>query len=224
MKGYFTKAETLLWSCSVVLIILSFFIFGNSGYLSLVASLVGVTSLIFCAKGNPTGQALMIVFSLLYGYISLTFRYYGEMITYVGMSLPMAVLSLIEWLRHPYGDSKSEVQVNKPTRRDYTVMWILTALVTLIFYFILKFFNTANLIPSTVSVTTSFLAVFLTFKRSPLYALAYATNDVVLIVLWVLAAFRDSSYISVVVCFIAFFVNDLYGFYNWKRMEKRQRS
>ena len=103
-------------------------------------------------------------------------------------------------------------------------MWILTALVTLIFYFILKFFNTANLIPSTFSVTTSFLAVFLTFKRSPLYALAYATNDVVIIVLWVLAAFRDSSYISVVVCFIAFLVNDLYGFYNWKRMEKRQRS
>ncbi len=223
MKGYFSKTEILLWSGSVILIIASFFLFGNSGHLSLVASLIGVTSLIFCAKGNPTGQALMIAFSLLYGYISLAFRYYGEMITYVGMSLPMAVLSLIEWLRHPYGNSKSEVRVNKPTRRDYTVMWILTALVTLAFYFILKFFNTANLIPSTVSVTTSFLAVFLTYKRSPLYALAYATNDVVLIVLWVLASFKDSSYVSVVVCFIAFLINDLYGFYNWKRMEKRQQ-
>ncbi len=51
--------------------------------------------------------------------------------------------------------------------------------------------------------------------------LAHA-NDVVLIVLWVLASVEDKRYVSVVVCFAAFLVNDIYGFYSWKRMEKRQ--
>ena len=90
--------------------------------------------------------------------------------------------------------------------------------------FILKYFNTANLIPSTFSVSTSFLAAYLTFRRSPYFALAYASNDVVLIVLWVLASLKDISYISVVICFIVFLVNDLYGFISWLRMMKRQEK
>ena len=76
--------------------------------------------------------------------------------------------------------------------------------------------------PSTISVTTSFLAVYLTFRRSPYFALAYAANDIVLIVLWTLASAYDIRYISVVVCFAAFFVNDLYGYINWQKMKLRQ--
>ncbi len=101
---------------------------------------------------------------------------------------------------------------------------ILTAAVTVIFFFILKAFGTANLIPSTLSVTTSFLAVYLTFRRSSYFALAYAANDIVLIVLWVLASISDMKYLSVTVCFIAFLVNDIYGFINWRRMKKRQSA
>ena len=101
-------------------------------------------------------------------------------------------------------------------------MWALTAAVTLLCYFILEFFHTANIIPSTLSVTTSFLAVYLTYRRNPWYAVAYACNDIILIVLWVLASLEDISYLSVVVCFIAFLANDIYGFINWRSMEKRQ--
>ena len=62
----------------------------------------------------------------------------------------------------------------------------------------------------------------LTYLRSPYYALGYAANDVVLIVLWVLASVVDISYLSMVVCFIMFLVNDLYGFINWRRMQRKQ--
>ena len=101
-------------------------------------------------------------------------------------------------------------------------MLLLTVVVTFAFYFILEAFETANIIPSTLSVATSFIAVYLTFRRSPYFALAYAANDVMLIILWTLAAVEDITYISVLICFVMFLVNDLYGFVNWKRMEKRQ--
>ncbi|MBR4033289.1 MAG: nicotinamide mononucleotide transporter, partial [Clostridia bacterium] len=147
-----------------------------------------------------------------------------EMLTYLGMTCPMAVFALISWLRNPYNGNKSEVRVNRIGRKEVIFMLILSAAVTLIFYFILKFFNTANLLPSTLSVTTSFIAVYLSFRRSPYFALAYAANDVVLIILWVIASFHDPSYVSVVVCFVTFLINDLYGFISWRRMEKRQKS
>jgi len=101
-------------------------------------------------------------------------------------------------------------------------MWLLTVAVTVIFYFILDYFGTANILPSTLSVTTSFLAVYLTFRRSPYFALAYAANDVILIVLWILASVSDIRYISVVVCFAVFLFNDVYGFISWQRMRRRQ--
>ena len=99
---YFSRAERLLWGLSVVFIVGSFCAFDRENYLTLAASLIGVTSLIFNAKGNPIGQVLMVLFSLLYGIISYTFAYYGEMITYLGMTMPMAVFALISWLKNPY--------------------------------------------------------------------------------------------------------------------------
>lgn len=221
-KNYFSKGEYLMWIGSAAVIILSFCIFDRTNYLTLTASLIGVTSLIFNAKGNPIGQALMIVFSLIYGIISYSYAYYGEMLTYLGMTMPMAVFSLISWLKNPYEGNKAEVKVNSISKKENAFMWLAAAIITFIFYFILKYFNTANIIPSTISVTTSFAAVYLTFRRSSYYAVGYAANDIVLIILWTLASIEDIKYISVIVCFLAFLINDIYGFINWKKTEKRQ--
>ena len=222
--NYFSKGEWALWTCSMALITGSFFAFGQSGYLTLAASLIGVTSLIFAAKGNPIGPFLMIIFGMIYGYISFGFAYYGEMITYVGMTVPMSAVALAEWLRNPYNGSRAQVKVNRLSVRETVFMLLLTAVVTFAFYYILKALGTANLLPSTISVTTSFAAAYLTFRRSPFYALVYAMNDIVLIVLWVLASFSDITYLSVVICFTVFFVNDMYGFISWNKMQKKQQN
>ncbi|MBQ6600384.1 MAG: nicotinamide mononucleotide transporter, partial [Clostridia bacterium] len=156
--SYFTKAELTLWLCSVTVIVASFLVFDKTGYLTLTASLIGVSSLIFCAKGNPVGQVLMIIFSLLYGYISYGFAYYGEMVTYLGMTLPMSVFSLVSWLKNPYKGNKSVVAVNRVGKKEIPFMLLLTLGITIVFYFILKHLGTANLLPSSLSVATSFAA------------------------------------------------------------------
>lgn len=126
IAAYFSKGEWLLWGGSVCGILLAFLAFDRESWMTLAASLIGVTSLIFNAKGNPAGQALIILFSLLYGAISYSFAYYGEMITYLGMSAPMAVFALISWLRHPYQGNRSQVQVNQITRNEVLCMLLLT--------------------------------------------------------------------------------------------------
>ncbi len=219
---YFSKFEITLWSASVIVIIVSFCLFDRINYMTLCASLVGVTSLIFCAKGNPIGQILMIIFSLLYGMISYGFAYYGEMITYLGMTMPMAVIALLSWLKNPYNGNKAEVKVNSVGKKEMIYLSFGTVAVTIVFYFILNYFHTANLIASTISVATSFFAVYLTFRRCPYFALAYAANDIVLIVLWGVASISDVRYLSVVACFAAFFANDIYGYLSWQKMKVRQ--
>ena len=223
--SYFSKAEIILWLSSSALITIFFCLFDRNDFISLSASLLGVTSLIFCAKGNPIGQVLVIIFSLFYAIISFQCSYYGELITYVGMTLPMAIFSLVSWIKNPYDKSKgSEVKVGTLKKSDVVIMCLLAISLTIIFYFILKSLGTANLLVSTISIATSFSASFLMFKRSPYYALAYSINDIILIILWTMASVVDISYLSVTVCFIAFLANDIYGFINWKNILKRQNN
>ena len=135
--NYFSKGEIIIWLFEIVLIVTFFCIFDREEFISLIASLIGVTALIFCAKGNPIGQALVIVFSVLYGIIAFGFSYYGEMLTYLGMTAPMAVISLISWVKNPNGENRSEVKIRSLKKLDILIM-----------------------IPATIAVTVAFILFF----------------------------------------------------------------
>ncbi len=218
-----SKFEWLLWICSMIVVGGAFLLAGIFYPLTLITSLIGVTALVFVAKGDVWGQLLTILFSLFYAGVSYKFQYFGEMITYLCMTTPIALLSVISWMHNPY-EGTTEVKVHQLTRRQRIWMIVATIVVTSIFYFVLDFFGTTNLYISTLSIATSFLASYLMLFRSPGYALAFAANDMVLIVLWILATIEELSYLPMIACFIMFLLNDLYGFLNWRRMKKRQQS
>lgn len=223
---HFTKFELALWIGSVFVITLSFIISSvvfsqTPDYLTLTASLIGVTSLIFIAKGMVIGPVLCVVFAVFYGIVSYFEKYYGEMITYLAMTTPICILSIISWLKHTYKKTAS-VEIGKLTKKAVAVMIISTAAVTVSFYFILRALGNANLIISTISVTTSFAASYLGLFRSPWCPIGYAANDIVLIVLWSVSASHNLSCLPMVICFAVFLINDLYGFINWQKMKKSQ--
>lgn len=222
--SYFTKFEIVLWLSSETVILASFFLFRQNDYLTLAASFIGAAFLILNAKGNVIGQILTVVFSILYGIISYASAYYGEMITYLGMTAPIALLSVVSWIKNPVEKGKNEVKVNHLRKAEYVFLFFLSIFVTIIFYFILKAFHTAVLWLSTISVLTSFIAAYLTMRRSEYYAIGYAANDIVLIILWLIAACGDIKYLSMVICFVVFLVNDIYGFFSWLKMKKIQES
>lgn len=217
-----SKKEWGIWFGSLMVVTVSNLIPGDLDVLTLAAALIGVTSLIFAAKGNVWAQILMIAFSILYGIISWRFRYWGEMITYLGMTLPMAIWSTITWAKNPSKENGNEVAIQKLTRKMIVLLALFCVVVTLGFYALLQALHTPNLVFSTISITTSFLAASLTMLRSSYYALGYAANDVVLIVLWVLASMENPGYVPVVANFCIFLFSDLYGFISWKKRERNQ--
>lgn len=218
------KREWVLWILSLSVVIFSNIATGQIKIATLLGTLVGVTALIFVARGDVWGQVLTVVFSILYAITSYEFKYWGEMITYLGMTMPIAAMSVVSWLRHPYEKGKNEVKIHNLKLSEVFIMIASAVIVTVVFYFILKFFDTPNLFFSTVSITTSYLASFLMLYRNPYYALAYGANDIVLIILWILASMENMSYFPMVMCFAMFLVNDVYGFISWKIREKKQRS
>ena len=218
-----TKYDIMLWVASVIAIVLAFSLSSSRDYLTLVSSLTGVSALMFIVKGSVVGQFITVVFSVFYGVVSYYFKYYGEMITYLGMSAPASIFAIISWLRHPFKDS-AQVQVSKLNGKKIGIVAALSVALTVAFYFILRACGTTNLIISTVSVTTSVLAASFSFLRSPLYGLAYAANDVVLIIMWVMATVKNIAYLPMVICFSLFLIYDLYGFFSWRAMRGKQQN
>lgn len=217
-----SRLQVVIWILSMLAIGISFLVAGSRDYLTVIASLVGATSLIFIAKGDAVGQLLMVLFSILYAVISFQFRYYGEMITYVGMTLPTAVMAMVNWLRNPYAER--EVKVRDVDGKIWLFLILSAVFVTGVMGWMLWYFDTANLFFSTISITTSYVAAMLMVYRSPYYALGYACNDIILIVLWILASLENPVYLPMIVCFLVFLVNDLYGYFNWQVMRERQKN
>ena len=216
------KREWCLWIISLIVVAVSNFLAGKTDPVTISATLIGVTALIFVARGDVWGQILTIVFSILYAITSYSFRYYGEMITYVGMTAPIALFSIITWLKNPSAEEKNTVQISRLNRKTTLIMILSCIAVTAVFGYILKILDTPNLAVSILSIVTSYLASYLMMCRSSYYALAYAANDVVLIILWVLASMDNISYLPMIACFLMFLANDIYGFLSWKKREKKQ--
>lgn len=221
---YFKWYEYLIYFIALTSNIVVFLLTSSTDYLNLIASLIGVTALAFLAKGNVVGQFLTVIFSTIYAYISYNCAYYGELITYLFMTTPIAVISIISWLKHPFEGNKSDVEINEIKSKEYILLGGLSLVVTVVFYFILDALGTDNIYVSTLSVFTSFTASYLMFRRSRFYAIAYALNDVVLITLWVVKTVQNINYITVVICFIMFFVYDMLGFINWTKRMIAQRK
>lgn len=216
--------EKILWASSVIGLVVLFCLVPQKNPLTLIASVVGVTSLLFSAKGHVSGQFLQLLFCVLYSLVALSFKYYGEAITYMGMTFPSDLFAAIVWLKNPSKKGKVEVKMVHLTPKKSAVALFASTTAMVVFYFILKKLNTANLEISTVSVFTSMMASVLTIMRVPYYAIAYAANDIVLIIMWILASIENPVYVPMVFNFVIFFINDLYGFFSWKKIRRMQEE
>ena len=213
------KKEWMFYLISLTVVICSNFFAEKINVINLIATAIGVTALIFIAKGDVFGQVLCVIFASLYSITALEHRYYSEIITYLGMTAPISIATIVTWIKNPVKKGENVVKIRRFSVRELALTLALTMVVTVVFYFVLKVLNTPNLIVGTISIATSFLASFMMLRRVSYYAIGFALNDIVLIVLWGIASVTDLTCLSMVACFSMFLFNDLYGFIRWKKRE-----
>lgn len=222
---YFTPFEWTLWLGGMAAIAAGFIFGQERNLLSLFSSLFGVTLIIFNAKGNVWGQVFAICFSVLYGLLSYTKAYYGEMIIYFALMTPIHIASIVIWLKNLNKDAKYlEVKINTVSAREYAVAGVCTVGLTVAFYYVLKALNTDNLIISTISLVTSLAAAYLMLRRSEFFSVCFVLNDVILIIMWSLKLSTDGiSVLPSVLCFSIFLIDDAYCYLSWRKLKFSQR-
>ena len=227
MKNFFKSwnlFEKLFLLISLIIIIVCYFLGADRNILSLITSILGVITVIFGAKGLVWAPIINLMYNIVYIILSYTQGFYGEVIIYIFFMTPINIAMIISWLKNKSKQDENIVEVNKVSKKEYIILFIVTLFVTVGFYYLLKALNTSALLISTISLIDSFIATYLLYRRCSNYALSYIVNDIILIGLWSFSLKNNgSAYLPMILSFVVFLVNDIYGFISWKKREKEQK-
>lgn len=215
------KLEKVLLFGSIALVSLVAVVF-KSDILSTFCSILCIITALLVAKGKNLGQVLGVIITVVYSIVSFRNGFYGEIIIYVFMMLPMYIIGIVSWMRHQ-NKKTNTVEVNTIGKKEWLLVSLISIGAFMGIYFLLKSFDTNELVVSTVSVVASLFAIYLQIRRSRFSFYFYIINDLILIVLWGIPVIAGNLLVLPMVFNPAInLINDSYGVYNWKRLEKRQ--
>lgn len=218
-----TKFERILLIGSIIIVCIVGFVF-KSELLTIFCSIIGIITALLLAKGKNLGQVFGLLITVLYSVVSFKSRYFGEVLIYLCLMFPMYIIGIITWINNKNKETNS-VEINTIKKKEWLIVSIIFLFILIGIYYLLKLFDTSELIISTISVIASLFAIYLQIRRSRFSFSFYLINDIILIILWGVPVIKGSLIlVPMVINPMINFINDLYGFYNWRKMEKIQKG
>lgn len=218
-----TVFEKILLIGSILIVSLTGIIF-KSEWITTICSIVGIITALLLAKGKSLGQVFGLLIVILYSIVSFNNKFYGEVIIYLLIMLPMYIMGIISWIKHQNKETNS-VEVNKIAKKEWIIVALISILCFIGIYLILKSFNTNQLFISSLSVLDSLFAIYLQIRRSKYSFYFYVVNDLVLILLWGIPCVTGTVVlIPMLMNPIINLINDIYGIINWRKLEKIQEK
>ena len=218
-----TNFEKLLLFGSIIIVTITGLCF-KSDLLTITCSIVGIITVLLLAKGKNLGQVFGLLITILYSIVSFKNKYYGEVLIYALLMFPMFVIGIFSWIKHK-NEKTNSVEINSIKKKEWIIISFAFAGIFVGIYYLLKSFNTSELFVSTISVLASLFAVYLQIRRSKYSFSFYILNDIILIFLWGIPVVRGSYMLFPMLLNPTInLINDIYGFYNWKKTEKIQKN
>ena len=207
-----------------ILVISSVGLVFKADLLTTSCSLLGIITVLLIAKGKNIGQVLGVLVTIMYSVVAYKNKYYGEVLINLLLMLPLYIIGIITWINHK--DEKTNfVEINSIQKKEWIIVAIVFICAFIGIYNLLKFFNTNELIVSTISVLVSLFAAYLQMRRSRYSFSFYLINDIVLMFLWGIPVIHGNyTLFPILLNPMVNFINDMYGSYNWKRTEKIQKD
>lgn len=217
-----TNFEKILLFGSMLTIVIVGIIF-KSDLLTLSCSLIWALTALLIAKGNNLCRLFGILADTLYSILSFKNQFYGEVLVHV-IFLVMDIIWVISWIHHKNIETNF-VKINNIKRKEWTIAAFVFLFLLVWMYYLLKFFNTNELIISTISVVLTLYALYFLVRRSKHSLVFYLFCDVTLILLWGIYVFQGNiELVPIFLNSIILFVNDSYGVYNRRKVEKLQEA
>ncbi len=215
-----TKFEKC-WLATFTLINVYLFYAWQDSFIGLAASLTGMVCVVLVAKGKTLNYYFGLVNVVLYAYIAYQNKFYGEVSLNILYFLPMQFIGLYYWKTTEDKIKNKGTVVLQKLSTISKVAWLGTSAFTVVgYWFVLKLMGGNLPFLDSISTVLSVFAMILMVKRVSEQWILWIVVDIVSIYMWVKVFFTEPGDISMIVMWTAFLVNAIYGYYNWKKMEK----
>lgn len=216
-----TRFEISILLCSIFTVLTSG-ILCKSEWLTIVCSITGIICALTQAKGKLVSQFIGIIVVVFYSILSFQNRYYGEVLIYIFIMLPLFVSGIISWFKN-MNKATNTVKENNIAKKEWIILTIISLVLFVVLYYLLKYFNTSQLFVSTLSMVTSLFATYLVARRSKYGFLFYMGNDIILLILWGLPVIQGAwILVPMLANPIINFINDTYAWTSWNKREKEE--
>ena len=221
LKGWnkFEKAFLILGTISAFALTFLF----KGTWIDLGYTLLYFWTALLLAKGKYACYIIGIISTFFYAFVSYNNSYYGEVIIAMCCTLPLMIVGLVNWLKHQ--DNTNTVVIKEISKKELIIVLLSQAVMFIGYYYLLKIFNTNNLLVSTFSIVASIIATYLTARRSEYGFVGFIINDIIIITLWSIPVIGgNTNLIPVLLCPVLLLINDIYGVYNWKKIKNKQKE
>ena len=141
---------------------------------------------------------------------------------FIFIIIPISIYAIIEWFKNR---NKSQIKIKKCTKKEIFLILGFAPCFLVAFYFLLKYFNTEQLIPSTLSILFTSLACYFVARRSGFGFIMYLLSDICLIIMWGSLIFWSNTYfIPIFINSILFLILDTYSFIKWNKIYRNQQN
>jgi len=210
-----------IWLGLSTLIILALSYHWHDTWYGVIASLTGIWCVVLVAKGRISNYYVGIVNVLFYAYVALQWRYYGEVMLNIGYFLPMQFVGLYIWNKNKDKKKTDSVVVKTLTNKS-RIIWVIFSVVGVLIYgFILKAMGGKLPFADSTSTILSVIAMVLMAYRFLEQWVLWIVVDVVTVIMWFAVIADGGNDIAILVMWMAFLVNAVYGLINWIKMYRR---
>jgi nicotinamide mononucleotide transporter len=223
IKNYFKDWNLFekLWLLTFTIINIYLFFAWHDTWIGLTASLTGMICVVLTAKARISSFYFGLVNILTYSYVAYQSAYYGDVMLNMLYFLPMTFIGIYYWKKNLRADKKGEVIVRRLKWRTKAIWFFISICFSLAYGLILLLIKgTLPFIDSTTTVF-SIIATIMLNKRLTDQWFYWILVDVLSLVMWIYILVTTQGDVSMLVMWSAFLVNAIYGYYNWRKLEKK---
>ena len=217
LKNYFADWDLYekLWLSLFTIIIISLSVYWKDSFIGIIASLTGIWCVVLVAKGKIANYYFGIISVIAYAYVAFSRQYYGEVMLNMIYFLPMQFVGIFLWRKRMLSKKNDDIRVRYMTNKQRLLWALVTIAATILYGYFLKylggnlpFFDSSSTV---MSVIAMILMVFVFVEQWVLWILV----DIVSVIMWFTVLINGGNDIAVLVMWIAFLANAIYGLYNW---------
>lgn len=213
------KKWEVLWLFFATFTIVSLSLYWKDTATGILAALTGIWCVILTGKGKLSSFWFGTINTVLYAIVAWKARYWGEVMLNLLYYLPTNFIGLYLWSKNINKETE-EVVKQRLNVKNSIILYILLAITTVGYGFLLKVMNGTLPFIDAMSTIFSVFAQILCIKRYMEQWILWIIVDVVTVIMWVYAFINGTGDLATILMWSVYLINAIIMFVKWNKDSK----